>query len=375
MANDRVFFAVKQGGIAQDGTLTFTEIHGLQSIGVSTNYNLEPVQEIGQLEIYENVEDIPDVQITMQKVLDGYPLIYHLLTRGATDPTLVGRSKIKSIVGLSIFDDTKESATGQPLSEMHASGQFPQSLTYTFPVEGNFIEDVTTVGNDKVWVNDPNCTSAPTSFSFTGQFTGTDSPLSISNSGGVNRREDFIMNAATGSAVDSNGASTEIENSVFPLDIFGIASDGTNGSRKVHFQNITVSTDLGRDEIFELGALDPYTRYVNFPVDVTTDFEVISVSGDMVSATAAGCIAGGVCGAGSNLTEQTIRLVACEGTRIYLGTKNKLQSIDMGGGNADGGNDTITYSYNNTSKMTVMHELDPDGSLRVDAVGATYLKN
>lgn len=35
-----------------------------------------------------------------------------------------------------------------------------------------------------------------------------------------------------------------------------------------HIQNIKVSTNLGREEIFELGRKGPYCRLVNFPVKV-----------------------------------------------------------------------------------------------------------
>jgi hypothetical protein len=62
MVNKRLFFAVYQVGICPPGISTFTSahvIHGLQSVGLTTNFNLQQVFEIGQLEIYENIEQIP----------------------------------------------------------------------------------------------------------------------------------------------------------------------------------------------------------------------------------------------------------------------------------------------------------------------------
>lgn len=374
MVNNRIFYAVQQCGLAPDGSLVFTEIHGAQSVGITTNFNLDPVQEIGQNAVYENIEDIPDVELTIQKVLDGHPLIYHLATRTSTSPTLAGRANAKSIGGLAIFSDTNDSATGQPLSEVHMSGMFVSSLSYTYPVDGNFTEDVTLVGNDKLWV-DSSCVGAPTTFSFLGAFNDTDVPASIDGSGGVNRREDMVMTAATGAAIDVNLSSTEIGNSVFPQDIFGVTTNGTNGSKKAHFQNVTISTDLGREAIFELGRKSPYFRFISFPVEVTCDFEVVAISGDLVSATENGCIAGGTCGVGTNLSDRTIRIVACEGTHIYLGLRNKLSNVSYGGGDTDGGNATITFSYSNFNDMTVMHTADPESALRVAVVGATHLKD
>ena len=86
MSNKRVFWAIFAAGLAGDGETTFTEIHGLQSVGINTSFNLEQVFEIGQIAIYENVEDLPEIEVTLEKVLDGYPLIYHLATPNAVSP-------------------------------------------------------------------------------------------------------------------------------------------------------------------------------------------------------------------------------------------------------------------------------------------------
>ena len=58
--------------------------HGVQSVGITTTFNLEQVFELGQLAIYENVEGTPDVEVTMSKVLDGYIPLFCLAT--ATKP-------------------------------------------------------------------------------------------------------------------------------------------------------------------------------------------------------------------------------------------------------------------------------------------------
>ena len=130
-------------------------------------------------------------------------------------------------------------------------------------------------------------------------------------------------------------------------------------SAEAHVQSITVSTDFGREEIFELGTRQPYARVVTFPVEVTTDIEVLSVSGDMINALSDGCGATtGCAGVVDNLSNQEIRITACEGTRIYLGTKNKLASVNYGGGDAGGGNVTVTYSYTTFNDFTVMHPHD-----------------
>lgn len=366
MAN-RIFYAVHQVGMALIGTQSFTEVHGVQSIGITTNFNLEQVFELGQISLYENIENIPDVEVTMERVLDGYPLAYHLATQGSPSATLSGRSAAKTIVGLSIFDDTQDAASGTPVSECQMSGMFISSLTYTAPVEGNITESVTMVGNNKVWD-----TSAP--FAFNGAFDDTDFPVAVAGSGGVNRREDVIfdMDITGATPLDINGSVADpvvtgsYRGTVLPQDIDGISSSGTNdrdseGNFAAHVQTITVSTDLGREELFELGRRGPYFRFVNFPIEVTCEIETLTTEGDKVSA-----IEDGIYGNGDNLLDRTIFVRFREGTTLDLGTKNKMSSVTYTGGDATGGNVSATYSYSNFNVLTVEAWHDPTPGLRID---------
>jgi hypothetical protein len=328
----RVYYACKSVGVSKCGENTFTMIHGLQSCGINTRFNLDSIFEIGQLESYEISETIPDVEVTMEKVLDGYPLIYHLATKGATSASLSGRSNVKSTVGLSIFSDLVDSASGTPLAQCTVSGVYPSTLSYTLPVQGPFTESITLVGNNKVWNN---------TFSITA-FNNNDAPLAGTASGGVNRREDLLL--GTG-------------NSKLPSEIPGVSGDyylylGSDGNYPAHLQSIRVSTNLGREQLFELGRRGPYHRFVTFPTEVTCEIETISTLGDNIQALET---------SENNLTDQPILLKIREGTTLDLGTKNKLSSITYGGGNAgqNGGNDTITYSYTNFNSLKVTHPADP----------------
>src|SRR5690606_31508623 len=124
----------------------------VQSLGLNTSFNLEQVFEFGQLEIYENIEGIPSVEITLEKVLDGYCPAYLLATRGAVSPTLAGRSNIQSVVHVGIWNDTDTDTTSDtPLSRCEISGAFPSNISYEFAAEGNFSESLTLVANDIRW--------------------------------------------------------------------------------------------------------------------------------------------------------------------------------------------------------------------------------
>jgi hypothetical protein len=354
MPNKRIYYAIQQVTI---GTAK-AAVHGLQSAAITTNFNLEQVFELGQLEIYQNIENIPEIEVTLNKVLDGYAPIYILATEGgttvdssavATGADLAGRQNARADLELSIYPDNQSSAAGNALNAVKCFGMYVSSVSYTFPVDGNFTEDVTLVGNDKIWGQ-----------SAVGLFPGNDdSPAALS----VNRRQHLDIDAC-----------------VFPTQIPGIDSSGKNNKQtgasgvgyNTHFQNITVSCDLGRETIFELGSFAPYTRYVTFPVEVTSEFEVLAIDGDAINATEDGYYAisrvnGLTVGTPApeteasclvekgNLLDQSIYLATCEGLEISLGNKNKLTSVNYSGGDTGGGNVTVTYSFVTYNAFSVTH--------------------
>jgi hypothetical protein len=379
VANKRIFYAVQRAGISPINSNNFTVIRGLQTLGVTTTFNLEQVFEIGQLAIYENIEGVPDVEVSTEKVLDGYCPVYLLATQAddtgaaTTASTLVGRSQAICKMAVAIYEETQQYAEGTPGAEVHMSGLYVSSVGYQVSVDGNATETCTLVGNNKVWVIGGD----------TGNFTGYDltaatwlpatpwsggdvDPKAITGSGGVNRREDVLF-----------GSGTRV--SLLPINIPGVENGGgcsglniqTNGVYGVHVQSWSVNTDLGREELFELGRKGTYYRYVNFPVEVTNEITVISISGDMISATEEGIYDSGVGGCGSryNLTDQCIRLCMCEGLVVDSGSKNKLSSVGVSGGDAGGGNVEVTYSYSNFNDFDVMHSNDPNTGLRPEANG------
>lgn len=338
MANNRVFYACQGVAIGPTGSNFGNDahvrtVHGVQSIGITTNFNLEQAFELGQIQIYENIEGTPEVEVTLEKVLDGYPLIYHLCTAGATSSTLVNRSKERSCVALGFYPDDKDSISGVATAEVVCSGMYLSNISYTLAGDGNSTESVTLVGNTKTWSTLPVFLSAAQALEIGTDFgtgAGTDAPYAGS---GVSRREDVDLAA-----------------SKLPLSIYGVTGSAvgnalkSNGDPKVHIQSFTCSTDLSREDIFELGRKTPYYRAPNFPVEVTSEFEVIALSGDFVDANELN---------DSNTSEETILMKTKNGVIINLGTKNRLSSVSYGGGDATGGNATQTYSYTNFNDFTV----------------------
>lgn len=383
-SNKRVFYAtqgvaigdmgatgVKDAWGASDGG-TFVGsgnmiiMHGLQSVGVNTNFNLEAVQELGQLSIYENIEDVPEIEATLERVLDGYTMAYHAATITATDPTLSGRANARADLRMVIGLDTDSAvSSGDSLAaELYCYGMYWSSVSINLPTDGNFTESLTLAGNNKKWIASTGTAgillgAGGVVNSFFG--FGDDSPDSPDS--GVLRRNNFL----TGSTLVTRGGNNFV--TVLPSFITGITNNGSasgaNGASAfkncgtvntddVHVQSISFSVDAGRESINQLGTYAPYYRYVNFPVQVSTEIRVIAVGGDNIDAIEN-------VPSGGNLSNHTIQVCLDDSTVIQVGNKNKLTSISYGGGDASGGNAEITYSLQNNNDFVVLHSGDPMG--------------
>jgi len=391
--NQRIFYATQAVGIHNHGdggdVLPAEMVHGLQSVGMNTTFNLEQAFELGQIEIYENIEGTPDVEVTLEKVLDGYPLIYHMASKQGLDGTpggsgVVGRSKSQCDLRLGIFPDSQNnvSAGGAAAeAEVYCSGLFISSVSYTIPTDGSMTESVTLVGNNKQWLT----ASQKLTAAAVDNFNGSDTPAaltsgmydgSITASGGVQQREDVLMSGT-----------------MLPQSINGVLGSGygnamsfSTGNNRVHIQSFSVSTDFSREDILELGRKTPYSRPATFPIEVTCEIEAVTTSGDFVDAYEFGDTSlDETKSSGNNTTTESIFLCTRAGYAWDLGQKNRLSSVSYGGGDATGGNATCTYSYSNFNELDVqdlgaqgyigfeiLKELQGGGTAQVFPTGKFY---
>lgn len=388
MPNNRVFYAIHSVAIKENGTTPTNKVapliagvdvapsgrwevpRGVQSVGMTTTFNFEQIFELGQIELYEFVELEPEIEFTIERVIDGTKPLWFMVSgpRGTTD-LLTRTANYKVDIAVPIYPDTQTRATGNPISMVYGSGMFVSSITYTFPVDGNFTESVTLVGNDKIWSDFEGGDPLPLS-------TGPSGDL-ISDQGSTQTQLGFPSGIGTffdGTPVIGVGAFTtvigesarvlgsgvqkresfDLVNSRLPTEIPGVSSSGTLAGLVEHLQTITVSTDLGREDIFELGSRRPFFKFVTFPVEVTCSIEAITSQGDLIDAISFEAVD---CVVQQNTADQQITLVLCEGTTIDLGAKNRLQSIDVGGGEAGGDNMSITYNYSTFNDLTITHSV------------------
>lgn len=328
MANNRIFYAIQAVGInstdnSTTGDITSaTWVKGVQSVGVTTNFSLEQAFELGQLEVYSNNENVADVEVTLNKVLDGHALLYQAAggTSNASS-NIVAAGDNKSALFLVIYPDTNSNASGVANIIMHCSGMYIGSVGYTFPVDGNATEDLTLVGNSKSFYDGTQITeSLNTDFA-----SITNDPDEPNN--GLVRRQNLALSGC-----------------LIPSEVIAASRGAGTGA----LQNISISADFGRDNIYELGSYKPYYKFASYPITVTCDFELISTTGDQMDISTTNA---------PTLNNESIKILAQAGSGTFytfdLGTKNKLTSVNYTGGDTGGGNATVTFSYQGFNKLLV----------------------
>ena len=366
MANQRVFYPMKRLGVSGEGSMAFTQVTGAQSAGVTTSFNLEQVFELGMLPVYSHIEGLPDVGVDVERVLDGYCPLYLLATgltsgtsnrgsaqsrntsvarRPPTADSLVGKQDVVCNILIAIYSETEafagdNVAGATPTSKVLMEDMQVTSVSYNFGVDGNATESVSFAGNHKDYTPSQSLTWTADKFIKSGQL---DAPSTTTAFGIVQRQDLKFGNAGVGGCK-------------LPYDIAGISQDasnkygynGTDGTDMViPIQSISVSASLARETITQLGEKSPYARPLAFPVEVTTDIQVI--------AGAEGAAGVDALPEQDNTADMQIEIYTKTGLSIKLGSQNRLTSVNVSGGDASGGNDSITYSYVTYNEFEVDH--------------------
>lgn len=346
MANKRIYYATKGLAIKKTGATPGSGVlqlsssginpsnlwevpRGIQSVTVNTNFGLDPIFQQGQQATYELSEKVPEIAVTINRVLDATMPLYLIASdsTGATVGTPLGlaarNSSYKCDIALHIYPEAVVRASGAPDARVLCSGMFMSSVNYSFPVEGPATEEISFVGNNKFWA----------------VANGGTAPNSIFPSGGtvsiIPAVEDATTQGLGGTQEVTRRQDINLSTSTLPADIPSADQSG--------IQSITISADLGREEIFALGAKEAYTRVIKFPLEVSCSFDCVTSIGDKKEAVAAT----------NNLTNRTIVVKTRQGLILDLGTKNKLESVEFSGGDTGGGNVAVKYNYKNFNDLTI----------------------
>jgi hypothetical protein len=334
MSNIRTFYAcqavavcpiLESSGSYSSGTYNY--MHGVQSVGLNSSFDIENLFELGQLEIYDTVLNVPEIEITIEKVLDGYKTVYGLLSSasGNVAQPLSQASKNRASVKFALYPDTQNASTSGYVRLVECTGMYLSNVTYTIPVDGNITESVTLVGNHKQWY-----TSG----------SGFTVPDSISN----------------GSALPDDRPVNKIGSEANGSGIFRRQHVTYNGPGKVKAQNITLTLNLSREDVFEFGRRIPYAKIATYPIETTVEIESLAVSGnyDDISFTEDTSLLPDKDKGIEVIIASTHNSGGTGNFMINTGSGNFLTSITHTGGDATGGNATVTRSYTSYNAWNVL---------------------
>ncbi len=320
MGQNRVFYACQAVGMGAYDAEQYVE--GVQSVGVNTTFDFEQAFELGVLTIYENIEGVPSVEVTMERNLTSgvHPLWYSIAKRGdssvveAPSNHVIAVGESRPSVVLQVYkENTVTAGDSDATFFVRMSGMYLSNYSMSVGVDGPATESLTLTGNDYTWTK-----------SATSELTGAPNAGDLPVSGVVFKRQDLKKTASLG--VPANAL---------------ISGSG--------LQSISVSIDFGREDIFELGQKTPYYRAPNYPVEVSTELEFIetnTVTRDYGA---------------SNFTESTTSDVTTNkplgfvigDIGVFMGSGNRLTGTSTTGGDAGGGNATITFSYQTFNELYI----------------------
>lgn len=341
-ANDRLIFSLAHVAFQADGSASTSPsgVHGVQNVQINTTYGREDVFELGQLKACGTKETIPAITVSVEKYLDGKPLVYHSATTSTTGADLWQRAaNMKpAILKFATFDQQLLAASGTPLAVCTCSGLYIDSLNYSFPLNGVMSETVAFVGSSKIWATGSSAANFFTGQFASGYFGGPAGPDSCS----PERRDNLDM-----------------VNSVWPQDIPEITGGGVNSDLgvkyKVHLGDISIAANIARTELFEQGRRRAFFRNPQSPIEITTTIGLTANEFmDAFNARDDGT---------TNLTNRTIKIRTSGGVQFDMGSSNQVQSVNFQNVDVGGNPFGVQFVYTNRNgDLTVTSpSSDPKG--------------
>jgi hypothetical protein len=269
-------------------------VHGVQSIGFNSTFNVENIFELGQLELYDTNLTSAEVEVTIEKVLDGFKTSWGIICNGSTDLAVAAKNRVD--LNFVVFADTGNAGKTGPEISIQCTGMYVNNVTYSFPVEGNPTESVTLIGDNKSWG--------------AGSLTVPANVIAGTETAAVLKRSNITVNAP-------------------------------GGARK---QNCTLSLSLNREPVYQLGQFAPYARFATYPLEVTAEVEELLITSGQDSFNE---------GTDEPVAQNSSISVTAGTLIVDLGNRCFLSSTSQSGGDASGGNATLTNSYTTYNTFTV----------------------
>jgi hypothetical protein len=316
MANNRIFWACQ--AVTKDGNF----LTGVQAVGVNGNTPVTTLTDIGRPESNFKFETKDkEFEVTISRVIDKSGSLFHTWTGKPIKPGNIGwggsgNNDIQSFDITILYGSDQVSNIGDAsLASTTYHKCIITSLSYNFTVGGLITEDIT-------------LTSRRTTTSSSGS-AGIPSAGS-EQSGNIIKRQDVSFSLPT---MASNILGSD------PLTVDGQSVYGV--------QSINLSMDISYSRLNDTGKWRGYDNvnevnkftFVDTPISVACNIAGIARSK----------VPGTTLGEGNQeITGSFDTITVSAGSFTWnLGDKNYLQDYSVSGGNTDGGNAEVSFTYVN----------------------------
>ena len=316
MSQNRVYYACQ--AVEFNGHF----LEGVQSVGINASYNFEQVFELGLLEIYENVEGIPEVEVTIEKaVLSGVKPLAESMALNTT------------------YGGTAESVSSSTANPAHniikIADATPEIVLHTFAETATTVFNSTPAGTNSLVIT----SGFLTSYSITGNMDGPSTESLSFTSNNYDWGTTASMTALLANSSDSQVV--QKRQNANPYNYAGL-------------QSWTMSCDFGREDIMELGKKQPITKVATFPLEVTCEEEFLnrntsSTNGPDFPGTPE-------CADVTTAAMKRHGFAPCNDTDpdvMVSGENFRLTSVNHTGGDAGGGNQTVTKSFQTFNSFSI----------------------
>ena len=337
MASNRVFYAVQRAVLCRAtsaGANDVTTAAGypgvfsslIQSVGISTSLDYEQLFELGRLQIFNNIEGIPSVEITVERALavnDSAITDIDACYAEGTLWNLAGGSV--TAAGGKRFNLMMEISADDVLSRENfvtCTGLYMNNYSLNFNLEGASTESATFVGNHIDWDG----TSA--------ELTTAGVDISVFEAFGTKHKiAPFSGDSDVTGADDANQGGAAIITRQHFTSAVGISLS--------RLQSATFSVSMDREDLLQLGGKTPFFKAANFPVETTLEVEYLATKdSNGVDLNQAKLDLG--CDVGEATSSTTAIKV---GDRTFNFGSMNWTGTNYSGGDAGGGNATIAYNY------------------------------
>jgi hypothetical protein len=355
MSSKRLYYAVQRATLnpcnsatGADASVTTAGFVSnlIQSVGVSSSLEYEQVFELGRLQIFENVEGIPSVEITLERNIGVYSgvdstkldaftydgTLWHLCgapSQGAS-PKVSTAANRRFNLNMTTYDDVDLSSN----SDVRATGLYLSNYSLNFAIEGPATESVTLVGNTLIW----NSGNMPTGGTFERHVDTTFEQTFEANSGVIARKH-----------------------------VTALKLDKDSSVNVLKVQSLSFSISFDREDLFELaGGKSPYFKAAGFPVETTLELELLANSDSSAAPPYSGFrfserksqgdparTAQHLIPNNCDVNGQTDQAFIEAGNRKFKFGDMNWTGSSRSGGDAGGGNATITHSFQGFNYYTV----------------------